>query len=542
MADFPDICASDYSFTLLYNTQSYTSPLTNSTQTASLTGDQWRGTATYTNKYGTDARTLRAFIMGLKGQVGRFNYTPPDLNQGGTLLGTPVIDGAGQLGDSINTNGWDYPQENLILAGDYLTVNSELKMVLADVSAYSIVSYPDATNLMPSPFDPSGWFGATTDPDGTIVNVTEQNPSGSSVVGLAEQTGVGTFLLNTSLNSQVPLVRGGRVHFSIQARKIGAGDNFFRLALNSTSGEEFFANIGYSGVILTNATNAKSKITQLSDSYVLIEFSAESLGDEAAVYGNNFFWSDSGVPVVGSQVNVQASFFGENPLEYPYALYNEFEDAAEASEWTPSDVTITSSSGLLSFVATGADPQMATMRNLDGSKYTHIIVKWRRNSGLFGNQFFWGNSNGGPSSDRRISFDEGTQDTEVTVTGPDLDGFYTSIIDLTNFNEWNGVSGGGITEVRFDFGSNDSSDFDIDHIKIYSPSLLKAYEEYWPALVDGTATLQIAPPLRKSPADGSPIEVEKPYMIAKLEDDEQTSFQVSGPVIYNATFAINEVF
>ena len=131
MADFPDICASDYNFTLLYNTQSYQSPLTKSTQTASLTGDEWRGVSTYSNKYGSEAKTLKAFVLGLKGQVGRFNYTPPDLDQTGDAVAIAEVNGAGQLGDSLIIKTADV-STTIYRVGDYITVNNELKTVLAD--------------------------------------------------------------------------------------------------------------------------------------------------------------------------------------------------------------------------------------------------------------------------------------------------------------------------------------------------------------------------------------------------------------------------
>ena len=134
MADFPDIGASDYSFTLRYRTQGYVSPLTGSTQTASLTGDQWRCVSTYSNKTGSDARTLKAFVLGLKGQVGRFNFTPPDLDQQGVGVAAITVDGASQLGDSLNIQSTDL---NTLLFGasDYFTVNGELKSVSADVTS-----------------------------------------------------------------------------------------------------------------------------------------------------------------------------------------------------------------------------------------------------------------------------------------------------------------------------------------------------------------------------------------------------------------------
>ena len=144
--DFPDICASDYSFTLLYNTQGFESPLTKVTQTSGLVGDQWRATVTYSNKYGLEAKTLKAFVLGLKGQVGRFNFIPPDLDQTGQGVAAITVSGAGQLGDSLIVQSADV---NTLLfgIGDYLSVNGELKTVLAD-------STSDGTGLATVSFAP----------------------------------------------------------------------------------------------------------------------------------------------------------------------------------------------------------------------------------------------------------------------------------------------------------------------------------------------------------------------------------------------------
>lgn len=134
MADFPDICASDYSFTLAFNTQAYESPLTRAIQTGSLSGDQWQGVVTFTNKVDLEARTLKAFVLGLKGQTGRFNFSPPDLNQQGQGVAAITVDGAGQLGETLNIQSTDL---NTLLfgIGDYMEVNGELKTVLADVTS-----------------------------------------------------------------------------------------------------------------------------------------------------------------------------------------------------------------------------------------------------------------------------------------------------------------------------------------------------------------------------------------------------------------------
>lgn len=131
MADFPDIEANDYSFTLLANSQAYESPLTRHTQTGALAGDQWRGVATFNNRTGLEARTLRAFILGLGGQDGRFNFFPPDLDQQGEAVAVATVNGASQLGSLLDISSTDL-STTIYKTGDYITVNSELKLITAD--------------------------------------------------------------------------------------------------------------------------------------------------------------------------------------------------------------------------------------------------------------------------------------------------------------------------------------------------------------------------------------------------------------------------
>lgn len=382
MADFPDIEANDYSFTLLANSQSYESPLTRHTQTGALAGDQWQGVVTFNNRTGLEARTLRSFILGLGGQNGRFNFVPPDLDQGGTLLGSPVVDGNGQLGSTLSTKGWDYSNDSPLKAGDYLTVNSELKLVTKDAELSPIVSYGE-TNYMPSPFDPSGWSGVS-DPDLSYQSVTEENPSGESFVGEFEYVGPSTAVLSDT----------------------GLAGTLFNI------GDVVFASI-----------------IAKSSSFPWIRIGIERRPD-GADYGNIWINTDTG--------------------------------------------QVGDSSGSMFDVKT----QMLS----DG--YRLIQAKHVVSENALHRCFVWmqGDSGGGGSFNPSIG----------------------------------------------------------DKIKCQAAFFGKADD--WPAVIDGVSNIQFTPPLRQSPPDLSPIETEKPYMTARLENDEQASFQVSGPVIYNASFSVVEVF
>ena len=82
------------------------------------------------------AAELEAFIMKLNG---RENTTlvpifdrPTAL---GTALGTPLIDGASQTGELVDTKGWDNSQTGVLLAGDYVQIGNYAYMVVTSANS-----------------------------------------------------------------------------------------------------------------------------------------------------------------------------------------------------------------------------------------------------------------------------------------------------------------------------------------------------------------------------------------------------------------------
>lgn len=83
-----------------------------------------------------EAAVIEAFLMDLEGRVNTFRCPLP--NWSGLLSGyagnAGLVKGAGQLGTSLETDGWE-PSALLLERGDWFTVNDELKMCSANVSA-----------------------------------------------------------------------------------------------------------------------------------------------------------------------------------------------------------------------------------------------------------------------------------------------------------------------------------------------------------------------------------------------------------------------
>lgn len=131
--DFPDIIPDVTEWALLTNTQIFTSPLSGDTQTVTMPGARWAASLTFDNLTPSTARELMAFLVKLKGPAGRFylyDHTLPDPRGIAGTAGTyAMVDGANQVGDTIDTKGWTVSQSNMLLAGDYFQIGDELKMI-----------------------------------------------------------------------------------------------------------------------------------------------------------------------------------------------------------------------------------------------------------------------------------------------------------------------------------------------------------------------------------------------------------------------------
>lgn len=126
-----------FDWSLVSNTQSFQSPLSGATQTVEMPGARWRAVFSFSALDATDSAALRSFLVKLRGQSGRFTlhnlakYIP----SGNYVGSNPSVLGAGQTGTSLTTNGWLANITGALKAGDYFTVNGELKMAVEDVNS-----------------------------------------------------------------------------------------------------------------------------------------------------------------------------------------------------------------------------------------------------------------------------------------------------------------------------------------------------------------------------------------------------------------------
>lgn len=157
--DFPtSVKINAMDFGIVTKTQNFTSELNGTTQTVALPGSRWTATLNFTNKTGAEARTLMAFLSKLRGRAGRFRLRLPtkvsqrsgDANSGctvqavntdGSLLVGGITETPATADSTILTTDATYPINNtavikpgVIRAGDYITVNDELKIVTDDTA------------------------------------------------------------------------------------------------------------------------------------------------------------------------------------------------------------------------------------------------------------------------------------------------------------------------------------------------------------------------------------------------------------------------
>lgn len=134
---FPNITPATNTFELLANTRTYQSPLTNAVQTASRKGSLWKASLSFKNLNGDDRQEMQAFLVRLNGQQHRFTLHDHSFTRRGVGGGTLLVNGSGQSGITLLCNGASVNKTNYLRAGDYISFNNELHMVVADTSSNS---------------------------------------------------------------------------------------------------------------------------------------------------------------------------------------------------------------------------------------------------------------------------------------------------------------------------------------------------------------------------------------------------------------------
>lgn len=113
------------------------SPYTLHDQAFRWPGEQWMVDFTMPPMGDPDiANEWKAFGVRLEGSYGRFYMGDPSApTPRGVATGTPLIKGAGQVGNSIVTDGWTSGVTGILKAGDYVQIGTRLHMQTVDVNS-----------------------------------------------------------------------------------------------------------------------------------------------------------------------------------------------------------------------------------------------------------------------------------------------------------------------------------------------------------------------------------------------------------------------
>lgn len=132
---FPSITPTSNTFELVANTRTFQSPLTNAIQTTSRKGSLWKATLQFSNLSGADRKVMQAFLAALNGQQHRFTLHDHSHTRRGAGGGTLRVNGGSQSGTTLLCDGATASVANYLRAGDYISFNNELHMVVADTNS-----------------------------------------------------------------------------------------------------------------------------------------------------------------------------------------------------------------------------------------------------------------------------------------------------------------------------------------------------------------------------------------------------------------------
>lgn len=161
----PAITPSQATWGMVSNTETFTSPLNGAVQTAGRLGDRWKTTLDFYGLSIAQGTAFDIFLASMSGASGRVNV-PPFHRNGPSLTGVTLgsgafVSGANQTGTTLTVTSFKSSQQ-VMTAGDFFTVNNELKMLTAD--AFTTVTGDVALQFVP--------MLRTSPPNGALLNIT----------------------------------------------------------------------------------------------------------------------------------------------------------------------------------------------------------------------------------------------------------------------------------------------------------------------------------------------------------------------------------
>lgn len=111
------------------------SPFTFDKSIYSYSGQRWEVELDFPPMTLTTAQEWISFFLELQGQEGTFYFSDPDGGYRGSPVGTPTIKSVNANKRQLVSQGWTPSSNNVLKAGDWFQVGSELKRCIADVDS-----------------------------------------------------------------------------------------------------------------------------------------------------------------------------------------------------------------------------------------------------------------------------------------------------------------------------------------------------------------------------------------------------------------------
>lgn len=119
------------------------SPFTGQEQTQEHPGERWLAELAFDPMERADAEPWLAILSALRGRKGSFLLPAYGTGQPlGNPQGSPVVDGAGQSGQTLATRNWTASKNGLLLPGDYIQLDTG-----ANARLYKVLTQVDSDGL-----------------------------------------------------------------------------------------------------------------------------------------------------------------------------------------------------------------------------------------------------------------------------------------------------------------------------------------------------------------------------------------------------------
>jgi len=142
-------------FYLSFNVAEFQSPMSRVSQRDLRNGSIWIARYTIPKMKRETAAAWIAFFSKLEGKFNTFNAYDPNwkINRG-ISAGTPLVNGVSQTGSILITDGWTISTKNILMQGDYFSVNGELKQITdnvnSDVGGNATINFKPALRESPA--------------------------------------------------------------------------------------------------------------------------------------------------------------------------------------------------------------------------------------------------------------------------------------------------------------------------------------------------------------------------------------------------------